>query len=117
MSSQIFKNEVPNDKVYKLLDFICSKFNNNYVFNHEAYKKGAFFNLIEPFLEECRQYYHISKRTYLERKITYNSFTTIIRQICKFNKLAYTSQIKYDKTNYDIIYYIALPEKCCETNL
>jgi hypothetical protein len=109
MTNQIFKNNVPNELLYNLLDNICSKNEKYYIFNHDAYKKGIFFNLITPFFDSCKQYYHISKRNYLERKLTYNSFTTIIRQICKFNKLEYTSQIKYDKTNYDIIYSILLP--------
>jgi hypothetical protein len=42
----------------------------------------------------------------LERKMNYNSFVTILRQICNFNKIIYTSQIKYDKSKYDIIYHI-----------
>ena len=61
---------------------------------------------IEKFLESCKPYYHTSKRQYLEKKITYNSFTTIVRQICNFNKLIYTSQIKYSKSKYDIVYII-----------
>ena len=109
MTNQIFKNAVPNELFYNLLDNICSKNDKYYIFNNDAYKKGIFFNLISPFLDVCKPYYHISKRTYLERKLTYNSFTTIVRQICKFNKLEYTSKIKYDKTNYDIIYSILLP--------
>ena len=65
-------------------------------------------DLIDNFINQCTPYYHISKRKYLERKITYNSFITIIRQICNFNKITYTSQIKYDKSEYDILYYIYL---------
>jgi len=65
-----------------------------------------FNNLIEDFIKQCIPYYHLSKRKYLERKLTYNSFITIIRQICNFNKITYTSQIKYDKSTYDIMYYI-----------
>ena len=65
-----------------------------------------FNDTISNFIEECKPYYHLSKRIYLERKLTYNSFVTIIRQICNFNKITYTSQIKYDKSTYDIMYYI-----------
>ena len=43
---------------------------------------------------------------YLDKKLTYNSFTTILRQICNYNKITYTSQIKYDKSSYEITYYI-----------
>jgi hypothetical protein len=106
MSSQIFKEHIPNNLFIKLLDDIAIKTEKCYVINNDAYKKGIFNNSIENFITECIPYYHISKRKYLERKITHNSFITIIRQICNFNKITYTSQIKYDKSTYDIIYYI-----------
>ena len=61
---------------------------------------------IQKFLLDCNKYYHISKKKYLEKKLTYNTFTTVLRQICNFNKITHTSQIKYDKSNYDIFYYI-----------
>ena len=106
MTSQIFKNNIPNELLINLLDGIAIKSENCYVLNNNAYKKGIFNNLIEDFIKHCVPYYHLSKRKYLERKLTYNSFVTIIRQICNFNKITYTSQIKYDKSTYDIMYYI-----------
>ena len=72
------------------------------------FKKGIFKETIPKFLEMCLPYYHISKRKYLERKVTYKSFTTVLRQICNANKITYTSQIKYDKSSYNIVYYIYL---------
>jgi hypothetical protein len=106
MSSQIFKNKVPTDLLFKLLDNICMKNEKHFTVNLESYKKGIFNQTIPQFLEECRRYYHLSKRKYLDKKNTYNSFTTVLRQICNFNKIIYTSQIKYDKSSYVIVYYI-----------
>jgi len=106
MSTQIFKKNVPNELIFSLLDSICMKNEKHYTLNIEAFKKGIFKESISNFLTNCNPYYHISKKKYLERKLTYNSFTTILRQICNFNKITYTSQIKYDKSRYDIIYYI-----------
>ena len=106
MSFQIFKDHVPNELLIKLLNDIAIKTEKCYVLNNNCYKKGMFNNIIEDFITQCIPYYHISKRKYLERKITYNSFITIIRQICNFNKITYTSQLTYDKSTYDIIYYI-----------
>ncbi len=106
MSYQIFKEEVPTEILIKLLDDIAVKTDKYYVLNNNSYKKGMFNNVIAVFINQCIPYYHNSKRKYLERKINYNSFITIIRQICNFNKIIYTSQIKYDKSTYDIIYYI-----------
>ena len=108
MSFQIFKDHVPNELLIKLLNDIAIKTEKCYVLNNNCYKKGMFNNIIEDFITQCIPYYHISKRKYLERKITYNSFITIIRQICNFNKITYTSQLKYDKSTYDITYYVYL---------
>ena len=106
MNSQIFKQNVPNQLLIELLETIAIKSDKCYVINNNSYKKGLFNDVILNFIENCKPYYHISKRKYLERKLTYNSFVTIIRQICNYNKITYTSQIKYDKSTYDIIYYI-----------
>ena len=104
--SQIFKQKIPNELFVQFLESIAVKTDKSYVIDNNVYKKGVFNGAISGFFEECSPYYHLSKRKYLEKKSTYNSFITIIRQICKFNNLTYTSQIKYDKSNYDIVYTI-----------
>lgn len=106
MSTQIFKNSVPNELLFDLLDSICLKNEKYYILTMESFKKGVYKEIIQHFFDDCKQYYHISKRKYLERKTSYNAFTTILRQICNFNKIIYTSQIKYDKSTYNIVYYI-----------
>jgi hypothetical protein len=106
MSSQIFKNQVPNELLIKLLESISIKTDKFFIIDNNSYKKGIFNNIITDFINQCVPYYHLSKRKYLEKKLTYHSFITVIRQICNFNKITYTSQIKYDKSKYDIIYYI-----------
>jgi hypothetical protein len=106
MSTQIFKNHIPKNILFDLLDKICLKNEKHYIFNNDSFKKGVFTEEINKFLEFCKPYYHISKRKYLEKKLTYKSFTTVLRQICNHNKITYTSQIKYDKSTYDILYYI-----------
>jgi hypothetical protein len=106
MSTQIFKKNVPNDLLFSLLESICLKNEKHFTLNTESYKRGIFKESIQKFIENCVPYYHLSKRKYLERKITYNSFTTVLRQICKFNNITYTSKIIYDKSSYGIIYYI-----------
>ena len=106
MSSQIFKNQIPNNLFFELLDKICLKNEKHYTFNLNSFKKGIYSEDIQKFIISCTPYYHISKRKYLEKKLTYNSFTTILRQICNYNKITYTSQIKYDKSTYNIVYYI-----------
>jgi hypothetical protein len=107
-SNQTFKKPFPKELLLELLENICIKTDKYYIINHDAYKKGVFNDSIVGFLEKCKPFYHLSKQKYLERKLTYNSFTTIVRQICNFNKITYTSQIKYNKSDYNIVYYVYL---------
>jgi hypothetical protein len=106
MSTQIFKNQIPNNVLFDLLDKICLKNEKHFTFNIESFKKGIYNEEIQKFLTICVPYYHLSKRKYLEKKLTQKTFITVLRQICNFNKITYTSQIKYDKSSYDIVYYI-----------
>jgi hypothetical protein len=106
MTSQIFKTQIPNQLLINLLEENAVKSDKCYVINNNVYKKGIFNESIPKFITECRQYYFLSKRKYLDRKLSYNSFITILRQICNFNKITYTSKIKYDKSVYDIEYHI-----------
>jgi len=105
-SSQIFKKHFPKEILFEFLDTICMKNDKHYILNINSYKKGIFNDTITSFFEKCKPYYHLSKRKYLEKTLTYNSFVTVIRQICNLNKLTYTSQIKYERSCYDIIYII-----------
>lgn len=106
MSNQIFKSKVPKDLFFGLLDSIAMKNEKYYIFNKNSYKKGIFNGVIENFFNELKEYYHISKRKYIDRKLTYTAFTTVIRQICNLLKIEYTYKIKYDKSEYEIEYYI-----------
>ena len=106
MSSQIFKKQFPKEILYDLLNKICVKNNTYYILNKISYKKGEFQKLLEPFLQLLLEYYHLSKRHYITRKLTYNSFVTIIRQICRSKNINYASKIVYSKSDYDIVYHI-----------
>jgi len=106
MTSQIFKYNIPNSLLFNLLDTISQKTEKYYMFNLDAYKKGVYTEEIQKFMELCKPYYYQSKCKYLEKKLTYNSFTTIMRQICNFNQITYTSKIIYSKSHYNIVYYI-----------
>ena len=72
------------------------------------YFDEIYSNDIQQFLEIIRNYYYNSKRKYLDKLLTYNSFITIIRQICKSNDIKYENKIKYYNSTYDIHYYILL---------
>lgn len=106
MKSQIFKKFPSKEILYDLLNKICTKNDNHYIFNKISYKKGEFLQLLYPFCQSLIEYYHVSKQFYITRKLTYSSFVTIIRQLCRQNNINYASKISYINSNYDIIYYI-----------
>ena len=106
MYNQIFKRLIPNQLFFDFLDKICNKTEKYYIFNNESYKRAVLNNSIDEFIEECKPCYHISKRFYLERKMSLGNLTTVVRQICKNNKITFTSKIKYDKSDYSINYFI-----------
>jgi hypothetical protein len=110
MSSQIFKKPVPNEILFDLLQKISANKDNNidnyYLLNKTCFKQMVYHNYLEDFRDTIKEYYHKSKLHYIERKLDYNKFITIIRQVCSYNKVSYTSKIVYNNSTYDIVYYI-----------
>jgi hypothetical protein len=103
----LFKTSIHNSILIKLFQETCikSEIDNSYIFNNDSYKRGIFNQTIPQFIETCKEHYAPSKQHYVERKMTYNYFITILRQICNHNKIKYTSKILYDKSDYNITYY------------
>ena len=104
--TQIFKTKIPTHLLFSLLSDICDKNEKCFVFDKNAYKRGIYNDKITTFFELCKPHYHTSKQKYVDRKLTYNSLITIIRQICNSNEIGYASEIKYDKSLHTIVYYI-----------
>ena len=106
MKSQLFKNIIPKEILFDLLKLICEINNKFYILNKISYKKAEYENLLKPFLDKLEEYYYDSKKFYITRKQNYNSFITLVRQICRQNNINYTSNINYNRSTYDIVYQI-----------
>lgn len=106
MSIQLFKKNIPKEYLFEFLEKICLKTDKYYLFDLNSFKKMIFYNYFDEFKNAIKSYYNLSKRFYIERKLVYNSFTNIIRQICKSNNIMFTSQIKYNESKYNIDYFI-----------
>lgn len=106
MSKQIFRQNIPSEYLFNLLEQICLKTEHYYVVDYNSYRKLLFYNLDEKLSSDMMEYYHLSKQFYVTRKMTYKSFTNIIRHICKNINVVFTSQMKYNESNYSIVYYI-----------
>jgi hypothetical protein len=107
---QIFIKSVPNEILFGILETICLKTSRYYFIDLNSYRKFLYQDLHLEFIEKIRPFYHTSKWEYLDRRMTYNSFTNLIRQICKHNHVAFTSKINYNKSDYNIDYYVYIPQ-------
>lgn len=106
MSSQLFKNKVPISLIKTFLHSICEYDGRCYVFSKTAFRKAKFHEKIMPFCELLIPYYHSSKKFYVTRDISYVKFATILRQLCASHNIPNSSRITYDKSYYEIQYYI-----------
>ena len=108
MTSQLFKETIPMTILYDFLEKICVKdsVNNLFIFSKAAFKKAEIHNLLTHFKEAIKPYYHASKQYYVDRNLTFIRFTTIIKQICHLNNNKIISKIIYNKSKYEIEYYI-----------
>lgn len=108
--SQLIQNKYEKETFFNFLNKYCDKDNENLIFNKAALKRAKIDNAIEPFCENLKNHYFPSKYFYLEREPLYKNIATIIRQLCKYLHIPYTSRIVYSKSKYEIIYVI-LPMK------
>jgi len=106
MINQIFRKNVDPQILYELLSKICLITDKYYCVDMNAFRKMTFHLYHEEFFKTLLDYYHVSKQFYLTRPLTYNSFTTVLRQICKSNEIMFTSTIHYNQSKYTINYFV-----------
>ena len=108
--SQNIKNTLERDTVINIIKDIAiyNESLKHYVFNKTAYKRMCYYKKDDNVISILKKHYYESKNFYLTRKRSYKTFTTIIRQICKYANLKILSDIKYQKSSYVIEYYIHL---------
>ena len=106
MTSQIFKTAPPKEILFEFLGISCEKNKNKYEFSKVNFKKALINNTIKPFCNDLCVHYYKSKQFYITRDMSYKHFVTIIRQLCKYHHIAFTSEMKYNKSNYEIVYSI-----------
>ena len=107
--SLIFKKNIDFNKdiLYNFLNQYCIYQENKYfILDKVSFKKYLYNDKIREFYDIMKTLYKINKLFYLDREITFKNFITIIRHICKYFEITYQSSIKYNKSKYEIIYYI-----------
>jgi len=111
MPGQIFKTLIEKEFFFEFLEKNCVKQKDHYLVNKISFKKALYDDSLNNFCMQIKNNYYKSKQYYVTRKLTYSKFTTIIRQICKSLEIKYESQIKYDKSIYNIVYRIFFHEE------
>lgn len=104
--SQNIKNNIPKNIINEFFEIFSYNETKYLLVNKYFYKKALISNKAEEILLKLSPYYYKSKQFYLTRKLTYNNFTTILRQICNFHNIPYINKIKYYNSDYIIEYFI-----------
>jgi hypothetical protein len=97
----VFVQKVPLSLLVDLLEKICSRLEGRgiengvrlyYYVSEYEYRKMVFEHLHIHFLDTLQNYYSSFFHRYYERDFTYNSFKTILRQICKIHNIVYEKE-------------------------
>jgi hypothetical protein len=108
MLDGFFTKKIPIEMLYIFLDKVGIKKDKYYLFDYNCFRVMIYHNYNVEFINSIMDYYKPSKLYYLTRPTTYNSFVTIIRQICKINNVEFKTKILYQHSIYNIEYYIGV---------
>ena len=103
---QIFKRNPEYDKIKLFIQQFGDKYSNYYLINEHTFARSKLNGILAECIDYLLPLYYSSKQFYLTRKMTYNYFLTIIRQLCKVCNILFTYKIKYISSKYMIEYYI-----------
>lgn len=116
--SQLFKNPYPAEKLKEYILKLCEHVDDSsYIFSKACFKRAQMTGLAAEFITDVCPYYHKSKQKYADvSAINYKLVANVLRQLCKFHNIHMESKIRYDKSSYEIEYFIHLkPEQNSET--
>ena len=111
------KVEISLYPLFKLLDSMGIISNDIYVINTNAFNKMVQLKLYESFQQDILQFYLPQYRFYVYRPFTYNSFTTLVRQLCKYIDYPFATSIVYEHSKHTIVYYLPKMDTNIKTQL
>ena len=109
MKTNYFHSPIPSILLLTLLHELCVVINKTFIMDMSAYHNGIHKGVIQKFMEDCKAYYLPSKQFYTTNELTYKSFLTVVRHVCKINKIEYTHHIQYCHSIYQVVYHIKIP--------
>lgn len=102
--SQVFREPPSINCLQNIIECFGTKERDEFMIDYVTYKKIIFHKVYVDWLEELLPYYYNSKKFYITRNFSFNSFITIIRQLCKFFGKDY--RYTYDRNqNYQHLKY------------
>ena len=107
MLTHLFSKRPPLECLFELLERICaSRDVDYYIIDKNAYKMMIYHEHHRPFLDAFLPYYRKSRQHYVTRKLTYNSFVNLIRQICSVHEHELITDKQYNHQVYTIRYIV-----------
>jgi hypothetical protein len=109
MKTNYFREPIPSFILLSLLGDLCVVINKCFIIDMPTYYNGVHKGSIQKFMEDCKPYYLPSKQFYTTVELTYKSFLTVVRHICKINSIEYNNHIQYCHSIYQVVYHIVIP--------
>jgi len=109
--SNIFKTIPDKNKILNYIKKNSYNINNKNIIDLNTYKESLHNGKIDKFIKYIKPFYLKNKYIYLERKINYKNYLTIIRQLLNIFNIKYIKNIKYIHSSYEIIYIIYIEDE------
>jgi hypothetical protein len=109
--SNIFKTFPDKNKILNYIKKNSYNINNKNIIDLNTYKASLQNGKIDKFIKYIKPFYLKNKYIYLERKINYKNYLTIIRQLLNIFNIKYIKNIKYIHSSYEIIYIIYVEDE------
>ena len=104
--SYMFYSIIPIHLLFDILEQVCVKRNEYYIFDLLAFRSMKYRNLYPEFANKIISHYRPHYQSFVTRQLSYSSFVTILRHICKMNNIKFDCKDNYCSPGYNIDYYV-----------
>ena len=109
--SNIFLKKLDINIILKYIQNNSYIENNKYIIDNNVFKQSIYHNNVDEIIKYLKPHYYKAKRIYLERKINYKNYLTILRQIFNYLDIKYEKFKKYSNSTYEMIYIIYVEQE------
>jgi hypothetical protein len=102
----MFFKAIPPQMLFDVLEQVCVKREEYYIFNMLAFRSLQYRNLYPEFASKILPYYRPHYQEFVTRPLSYSSFVVILRHICRMNNIRFDTKANYGAPCYNIDYYV-----------